>query len=169
LPHLENLILTNNNIEDLTEIDQLSTIKTLKSLSLLRNPVAALKHYRLYTIYRIPSLRILDFKKVKDVERKEASKLYKGKKLKQSNDNSKPKTFTPGDQLDKLTLNNNTSNGQQQQQQQQQKRQSSKEDIAAIRVELFIYFNAQHPFGTTTFRMAITFSNNKLSSVYDKI
>lgn len=34
--------------------------------SLLRNPIVALKHYRLYTIYRIPSLRILDFKKIKD-------------------------------------------------------------------------------------------------------
>lgn len=66
VPHLENLILTNNNIEDLYEIDQLSTIKTLRTLSLMRNPVASLKHYRLYTIYKIPSLRIIDFKKVRE-------------------------------------------------------------------------------------------------------
>jgi hypothetical protein len=32
----------------------------------MRNPVAALKHYRLYTIYKIPSLRLLDFKKIKE-------------------------------------------------------------------------------------------------------
>ena len=66
LPNLETLILTNNNIEDLTEIDNLSSVKTLKCLCMIRNPLAALKYYRLYTIYRIPSLKILDFKKVKD-------------------------------------------------------------------------------------------------------
>ena len=32
LPNLETLILTNNNIEDLTEVDHLKTIKSLRSL-----------------------------------------------------------------------------------------------------------------------------------------
>ena len=33
--------------------------------SLLRNPVSAKKYYRLYAIYKIPSLRVLDFQKIK--------------------------------------------------------------------------------------------------------
>ena len=66
VPNLETLVMTNNNIEELYEIDNLSTIKTLRTLSLLRNPVASLRHYRLYTIYKMPFLRVLDFKKVKD-------------------------------------------------------------------------------------------------------
>lgn len=66
VPNLETLIMTNNNIEELYEIDNLSTIKTLRTLSLLRNPVASLRHYRLYTIYKMPFLRILDFKRVKE-------------------------------------------------------------------------------------------------------
>lgn len=123
--------MTNNNIEDLSEIDQLATIKKLRVLSLLRNPVAALKHYRLYTIYRLPSLKVLDFKKVKEREREEAQKLYKGKKLKKK---EKPKTFIPGEQLDKL---NQTGGFDQQKQTQRVERvQATKEDIEAIRVRV---------------------------------
>lgn len=133
LPQLENLILTNNNIEDLNEIDQLSTIKTLRVLSLLRNPVASLKHYRLYTIFRIPGLRILDFKKIKDKERKEAQTLFKGKKLKKI---EKPKTFVPGEQLDKAAFNyqsNQTGFSQDQFQHRAERVQPTKDDIEAIR------------------------------------
>jgi len=133
LPQLETLILTNNNIEELYEIDQLASIKTLRVLSLLRNPVASLKHYRLYTIYRIPSLRILDFKKVKEKERQEAQTLFKGKKLKKSD---KPRTFVPGEQLDKSAFNyqpNQTGFSQEQFQQRAERVQPSREDIEAIR------------------------------------
>ncbi len=139
MPSLENLILTNNNIEELSEIDQLSTIATLRVLSLLRNPIATLKHYRLYTIYRIPSLRILDFKKIKQKERDEAQKLYKGKKLKTSD---KPRTFVPGDQLDKLSLSAANQGGgfEQQRQNLNQRVQPTKEDIEAIKVRNSISF-----------------------------
>lgn len=103
---------------------------------MLRNPVSLLKHYRLYTIYRIPSLKVLDFKKVKDRERAEAQKLYKGKKLKKSNESNKAKTFVPGEQLDKLTLGQSGGTGFDQKISQQGGRervQPSKEDIEAIR------------------------------------
>lgn len=112
----------------------------------------------MYTIYRIPSLRILDFKKVKErvsfikkiilffisnltlnlKERQEANKLYKGKKLKQSD---KPKILTQSE-LNNLTntqqnngfgVNNNES-GNQQNIPPQYREQPSKEDIDAIRV-----------------------------------
>jgi U2 small nuclear ribonucleoprotein A' len=131
LPHLDNLILTNNNVEDLNEIDQISTIKTLKTLSLLRNPIASLKHYRLYTIFKMPNLRILDFKKIKQKEREDAHSLFKGKKLKKSD---KPKTFTPGERINQGFIQSNQHNFSNNQfQQQTQRQQPSKSDIDAIR------------------------------------
>lgn len=35
------------------------------SFSILRNPVTNKKHYRLYVIYKVPQVRVLDFQKVK--------------------------------------------------------------------------------------------------------
>ena len=68
--------------------------------------------------------------------------MYKGKKLKQSD---KPKTFIPGDQLDKLASaaavqQNNGFNTtiQQQHQQHIQRVQPTKEDIEAIRVSFHL-------------------------------
>ena len=49
----------------LQDIDPLSTLPKLYSLSLVGNPVALKKEYRLYTISRCPHLKQLDFKKVK--------------------------------------------------------------------------------------------------------
>jgi U2 small nuclear ribonucleoprotein A' len=139
MPNLETLIMTNNNVEDLNEIDQLSTVKTLRVLCLFRNPVASLKHYRLYTIYKIPSLRVLDFKKVKEKERQEAQKLYKGKKLKKSSsENNKPRTFVPGEPTAAAENNTNNNNNdstttQNQHHQRVERIQPTKEDIEAIR------------------------------------
>ena len=136
LPSLETLILINNNIEELREIDALSSARTLRHLALLRNPVASLKHYRLYTIWRLPALRVLDFKRVRERERAEAARLYKGKKLKSKSDTATPtaatsKTFVPGEQLDKLSLNNSSSGSQQQQS--TPKLQPTKEEMEYIR------------------------------------
>merc|ERR1711881_703549 len=54
-------------------------------LSLLENPVAKVKHYRPYMIHKCSnSLRILDFNRIKDKERKAAGLLFaheRGKKL----------------------------------------------------------------------------------------
>ena len=38
--------------------------------------IATLQHYRAWVIWRIPSIRFFDYQKVKDVERKAASKLF---------------------------------------------------------------------------------------------
>ncbi|KAM7406679.1 hypothetical protein PAMP_001039 [Pampus punctatissimus] len=65
LPGLTELVLTNNNIQELGDLDPLATVKTLTLLSLLRNPVTNKKHYRLYVINKIPQIRVLDFQKVK--------------------------------------------------------------------------------------------------------
>ena len=65
-------------------------------------------------------------------EREQAQKLYKGKKLKTS---EKPKTFVPGEQLDKLNINSGGQSGnfdQQQRNTMNQRIQPTKEDIEAI-------------------------------------
>jgi len=33
--------------------------------SLMRNPVTTKKHYRLYVIHKVPTLRVLDFQKIR--------------------------------------------------------------------------------------------------------
>ncbi|XP_031424559.1 U2 small nuclear ribonucleoprotein A' [Clupea harengus] len=98
LPSMKELILTNNNIQELGDLDPLATVKTLTLLSLLRNPVTNKKHYRLYVISKIPQVRVLDFQKVKLKERQEAEKMFKGKRGAQlAKDIAKrTKTFTPG-------------------------------------------------------------------------
>lgn len=78
-PYLENLILTNNQISRIEEINNIATCKSLVRLSLLDNMVCQIKYYRLYTIFHIPTLRFLDFQKVKLSERLEAKKLFEGK------------------------------------------------------------------------------------------
>merc|ERR1712150_455454 len=65
LVNLQHLILTNNRIEDFAQIDRIASLKSLEHLSLLDNPVTRRPNYRLYTIHKIPSLKVLDFRKVK--------------------------------------------------------------------------------------------------------
>eukprot|EP00347_Sterkiella_histriomuscorum_P020586 403337242 len=80
-PKLESLILTNNKISNLQEIDNIAQgckNCTLLRLSLVGNIVTNLPNYRAYVIHKIPSLRILDFQKVTQNERKEAKKLFEG-------------------------------------------------------------------------------------------
>ncbi|XP_061669434.1 U2 small nuclear ribonucleoprotein A' [Syngnathoides biaculeatus] len=98
LPGLRELVLTNNNIQELGDLEPLASVKTLTLLSLLRNPVTNKKHYRLYVINKIPQIRVLDFQKVKLKERQEAEKMFKGKRGAQlAKDIAKQsKTFTPG-------------------------------------------------------------------------
>ncbi|XP_033737344.1 U2 small nuclear ribonucleoprotein A'-like [Pecten maximus] len=101
LPSLESIILTNNNMQELGDLDVLSSIKTLKFLSLLRNPVTTKKQYRLYLVHKVPQLRVLDFQRIKQKEREAAAKMFKGKKgqaLAQEV-GKRSKTFTAGEKL----------------------------------------------------------------------
>jgi len=85
LPQLMSVTLTGNKIEKLVDLEPLTKLKTLERLSLLDNPVTKVKHYRPYMINKCgKSLRILDFNKIKDKERKAAGLLFagdRGKKL----------------------------------------------------------------------------------------
>ncbi|KAJ3337513.1 U2 small nuclear ribonucleoprotein A' [Gonapodya sp. JEL0774] len=78
VPNLESLILTNNQISELGDLDPLGNLRHLVYLSLLENPVSGKKHYRSYVIARCPSVRVLDFKRVKESERAAARKLFSG-------------------------------------------------------------------------------------------
>ena len=49
---------------------------SLKTLSLIDNAVVLSAHYRLYTIFKIPSLKILDYRKITKKEREEAGKFF---------------------------------------------------------------------------------------------
>uniref|UniRef100_A0A183CWJ4 Probable U2 small nuclear ribonucleoprotein A' n=1 Tax=Gongylonema pulchrum TaxID=637853 RepID=A0A183CWJ4_9BILA len=80
LPSLKTLALTNNNLCELGDIDPLSTCPKLEYLTLIGNPLTHKPHYRLYVIYKVPSVRVLDFKRIRLVERKQADNLFKGKK-----------------------------------------------------------------------------------------
>eukprot|EP00123_Amoebidium_parasiticum_P017437 comp23852_c0_seq1/m.41695 comp23852_c0_seq1/g.41695 ORF comp23852_c0_seq1/g.41695 comp23852_c0_seq1/m.41695 type:complete len:264 (-) comp23852_c0_seq1:778-1569(-) len=96
LPNLEELILTNNNVSEFTDIESLAGCKQLKRLTLLRNPVTTRKNYREYIVYLIPSVTLLDFRKVKQKEREEAARLFgPGGSM----EAKKAKTFTPGEGL----------------------------------------------------------------------
>ncbi|AWP02057.1 putative U2 small nuclear ribonucleoprotein A' isoform 4 [Scophthalmus maximus] len=85
LPSLTELVLTNNNIQELGDLDPLASVKTLSLL-------------RLYVISKIPQIRVLDFQKVKLKERQEAEKMFKGKRGAQLAKDiaRRTKTFTPG-------------------------------------------------------------------------
>ncbi|KAL2897484.1 U2 small nuclear ribonucleoprotein A' [Bienertia sinuspersici] len=79
LPKLHTLVLTNNRLVNLAEIDPLASLPKLTFLSLLDNNVTKKPNYRLYVIHKLKSLRVLDFKKVKQKEREEADKIFSSK------------------------------------------------------------------------------------------
>ncbi|KAJ8612827.1 hypothetical protein CTAYLR_002056 [Chrysophaeum taylorii] len=77
LPNLETLVLTGNKIGRLSEVDAIAKFAKLRVLSLLDNPICRSPHYRPYVISKAPpSLKLLDFRKIKTIERVEARKLF---------------------------------------------------------------------------------------------
>jgi len=60
----------NNKIADLKEVAKLGSCTKLQRLVLVNNLVTELPNYRINVIARIPSLRILDFNKITQYERK---------------------------------------------------------------------------------------------------
>ena len=74
VPHLTTLVLTNNNLAELGDLEPLKEVKGLQYLSLLGNPVRDKKWYREWLAWRIPTLRVLDFQRIRDKVRD--SRLY---------------------------------------------------------------------------------------------
>ncbi|KAI8989522.1 leucine-rich repeat-domain-containing protein [Pilobolus umbonatus] len=110
LPNIKTIILTNNAISELGDLEPLKDCKHLTHLSLMDNPVSKKSHYRLFIIYKIPQIRVLDFNKVKLSERKEAAALFSksdgtDNDLIKSLTDNKTKTFEPGEGLDQTGVN----------------------------------------------------------------
>lgn len=80
LPNLDTVILTGNNIQELGDLEPLTHLKKLETLCLLVNPVSTKQYYREYVAYKFPNLRILDFRKIKQKDRKEALEFFRSKK-----------------------------------------------------------------------------------------
>ncbi|XP_061364174.1 U2 small nuclear ribonucleoprotein A' [Gastrolobium bilobum] len=97
LPKLHTLVLTNNRIVNLVEIDPLASLPKLQFLSLLDNNITKKANYRLYVVYKLKSLRVLDFKKVKNKERLEAKNLFATKEVIEEVQRTPAKTFSPSE------------------------------------------------------------------------
>ena len=82
IPNVETIMLTHNAIVNLSDIDGLSALAKLKKLDLRENNITKQPSYRLYVAARLPSLKWLDFEKIKDSERKEGLKLFKAELIK---------------------------------------------------------------------------------------
>lgn len=83
IPSLETLMLTGNMIQELSDLEPLVPLTNLQSLCLLQNPVSAKPHYRPYVVNKFPSLKLLDFRKIKKQEREAAIAFFKSKKGKE--------------------------------------------------------------------------------------
>ncbi|XP_049291611.1 probable U2 small nuclear ribonucleoprotein A' isoform X2 [Anopheles funestus] len=83
LPNLQSVILTGNNIQEIGDLEPLTKLPNLETLSLLTNPVSTKQHYREYVAFRFPTLRLLDFRKIRQKERDAAGNLFKSKKGKE--------------------------------------------------------------------------------------
>ncbi|KAI8628296.1 L domain-like protein [Xylariaceae sp. FL1651] len=76
IPNLMNLQLESNNLNELADLDPLGSFPRLTHLVLRDNPVTKKEHYRYWVLWRCPSVRFLDYVKVKDAERKHAKELF---------------------------------------------------------------------------------------------
>ncbi|CDK26455.1 unnamed protein product [Kuraishia capsulata CBS 1993] len=76
LPNIKSISLIANNITGLADLDALKECSKLENLYLGQNPVTHTQNYRSWLIWRIPSLKVLDFEKVKDREREVAKALF---------------------------------------------------------------------------------------------
>ncbi|CAI2336272.1 unnamed protein product [Caenorhabditis sp. 36 PRJEB53466] len=86
LPNLKTLALTNNNLCELGDIEPLAECKKLEYVSFIGNPLTHKDNYRLYIIFKLPSVRVIDFVRVRLTERDDAKKLFKGKSGKKARD-----------------------------------------------------------------------------------
>jgi len=81
IQNIQSIVLTGNKIERLADVEPLTKLPHLERLSLIDNPVTKVKHYRPYMINKCgKNLRILDFNRIKDKERKAAALLFAGER-----------------------------------------------------------------------------------------
>ena len=66
LPNLTSLSLANNSISELGDLEPLKELKKLQFLNLIGNPVKEKKWYREWLVWRLASLRVLDFQRIRE-------------------------------------------------------------------------------------------------------
>ncbi|PCD40180.1 U2 small nuclear ribonucleoprotein A' [Fusarium graminearum] len=76
IPNLANLVLSSNNLVELADLDALASFPRLTHLVLSDNPVSKKENYRYWVLWKCPSVRFLDFVKVKESEREQARELF---------------------------------------------------------------------------------------------
>ncbi|KAH3688657.1 hypothetical protein WICPIJ_000348 [Wickerhamomyces pijperi] len=76
LPNLNSLSLIGNKIDSFKELQALSGFKKLETLYLTGNAITETRGYRLFVIWLLPYLKVLDGAKVGLSEKNEASELY---------------------------------------------------------------------------------------------
>ncbi|KAH8912240.1 L domain-like protein [Coniochaeta sp. PMI_546] len=76
IPNLRNLVLASNNLAELSDLDVLGKFARLTHLVLLDNPVTKKENYRYWVLWRCPTVRFLDYQKVKQAEREKATELF---------------------------------------------------------------------------------------------
>lgn len=109
VPHLSHLDLSHNAVADYKFLQELAQAcsSSLEFLSLVGNPVTRRPYYRLCVLHLLPSVKCLDYVKVKQAERKQASAWAKsaaGKAVldqsKEEADGTTAPTFTPGEGIE---------------------------------------------------------------------
>ncbi|QDZ18880.1 L domain-containing protein [Chloropicon primus] len=70
IPNLETLVLTGNRINNLTDIRNLRGLSKLKRLVVINNGITKIPQYRLHILKQVPQLRMIDFAKMKESDRK---------------------------------------------------------------------------------------------------
>ncbi|KAM0197603.1 hypothetical protein ACHAPA_002744 [Fusarium lateritium] len=76
IPNLTNLVLSSNNLAELADLDALGSFPRLTHLVLSDNPASKKENYRYWVLWKCPSVRFLDFVKVKESEREKARELF---------------------------------------------------------------------------------------------
>ncbi|KID90792.1 U2 small nuclear ribonucleoprotein A', partial [Metarhizium majus ARSEF 297] len=76
VPNLTNLVLASNNFAELADLDTLKGFERLTHLVLADNPVTKKEHYRYWILWRCPTVRFLDYAKVKEAERERGRELF---------------------------------------------------------------------------------------------
>ena len=78
LPNLQTLVLSENRIETIEalNLEELSKLGKLEVLALNNNPIARLRDLRLMLLKHVPSLRYINFVRVRKVEREASEKMF---------------------------------------------------------------------------------------------
>lgn len=104
IPHIVSLVLTGNKLEKLVDLEPVTKLVNLERLSLMDNPVTKVKHFRPYMIHKSSkTLRILDFNRIKDKERKAASLLFAGERGKKLLEEIAPPRVVGKEQTEKVS------------------------------------------------------------------